>query len=132
MRQKTFADVDYEAKKRKTRREKFLERMEELIPWKRLQKRIVPFYAKGLRGRKPYPLSVMFRIHCVQLFYNLSDPAMEDMLYEIESIRRFVGSAWMVRFRMRRRFSTSVTHSKLTILGKSCLLTSTSIWPSRD
>ena len=91
MRQKTFAEAEYDAKKRKTRREKFLERMEELIPWKRLQKRIVPFYAKGVRGRKPYPLSVMFRIHCVQLFYNLSDPAMEDMLYEIESVRRFVG-----------------------------------------
>lgn len=91
MRQKTFSELEYDSKKRKTRREKFLDRMEELIPWKRLQKRIVPYYAKGLRGRKPYPLSVMFRIHCVQLFYNVSDPAMEDMLYEIESVRRFVG-----------------------------------------
>src|SRR5690606_30625401 len=42
-------------------------------------------------GRKPYPLSVMLRIHCLQLFYNLSDPAMEDALYEIESMRRFAG-----------------------------------------
>ena len=33
----------------------------------------------------------MLRIHCVQLFYNLSDPGMEDMLYEVESVRRFVG-----------------------------------------
>ena len=92
MEQKTFADVEYDHKKRKTRREKFLDRMDGLIPWKRLEKRVKKHYPKtGGRGRPPYPLSVMIRIHCVQLFYNLSDPAMEDMLYEIESVRRFVG-----------------------------------------
>lgn len=92
MEQKTFADLEYEHKKRKTRREKFLERMDALIPWKRLEKRIRSHYPiGGRRGRPPYDLSVMLRIHCVQLFYNLSDPAMEDMLYEIESVRRFVG-----------------------------------------
>lgn len=92
MEQKTFADLEYEHKKRKTRREKFLERMDTLIPWKRLEKRIRRHYpTSGGRGRPPYPLSVMLRVHCVQLFYNLSDPAMEDMLYEIESVRRFVG-----------------------------------------
>ena len=47
--------------------------------------------AKRGKGRRPYPLPVMLRIHCVQLFYNLSDPGMEDLLYEAESVRRFVG-----------------------------------------
>jgi len=90
--QKTFSELEYDHKKRKTRREKFLERMEGLIPWKRLEKRIRRHYPKSAgKGRPAYPLSVMLRIHCVQLFYNLSDPAMEDMLYEIESVRRFVG-----------------------------------------
>jgi IS5 family transposase len=65
--------------------------MDALVPWKKLEKRIRRYYPKPGRGRRPYPLSVMLRIHCVQLFYNLSDPAMEDMLYEIESVRRFVG-----------------------------------------
>ena len=51
----------------------------------------VSFYPKAGRGRRPYELSAMLRIHCVQLFYNLSDPGMEDMLYEVESVRRFVG-----------------------------------------
>ena len=89
--QPTFADVEYEAKKRKTRREKFLERMDGLIPWGQLGGRIGPFYPKAGRGRPPYELSAMLRIHCVQLFYNLSDPGMEDLLYEAESVRRFVG-----------------------------------------
>ena len=91
MEQPTFADLEYDGKKRKTRRERFLERMDGLIPWERLEDCIRPFYPKAGRGRRPYDLSVMLRIHCVQLFYNLSDPAMEDMLYEIESVRRFVG-----------------------------------------
>ena len=91
MEQATFSELEYDNKKRKTRREKFLERMDSLIPWARLEKKIRRHYPKRGRGRPPYPLSVMLRVHCVQLFYNLSDPAMEDMLYEIESVRRFVG-----------------------------------------
>lgn len=91
MDQPTFADLEYEGKKRKTRREKFLERMDGLIPWEQLEERIRPFYPKPGRGRRPYELSTMLRIHCVQLFYNLSDPGMEDMLYEVESVRRFAG-----------------------------------------
>ena len=89
--QPTFADLEFENKKRKTRREKFLERMDGLIPWGQLEERVRPYYPKAGGGRRPYPLSVMLRIHCVQLFYNLSDPGMEDLLYEAESVRRFVG-----------------------------------------
>ena len=91
MDQPTFADLEYQGKKRKTRREVFLERMDGLIPWQKLEERIRPVYAKRGQGRRPYPLPVMLRIHCVQLFYNLSDPGMEDLLYEAESVRRFVG-----------------------------------------
>ena len=91
MSQPTFGDLEYESKKRKTRREIFLERMDGLIPWSLLEERIRPHYPKAGRGRRPYELSSMLRIHCVQLFYNLSDPGMEDLLYEAESVRRFVG-----------------------------------------
>ena len=91
MDQPTFADLEYQGKKRKTRRELSLERMEGLIPWQRLEERIRPFYPKAGRGRRPYDLSAMLRVHCVQVFYNLSDPGMEDLLYEAESVRRFVG-----------------------------------------
>ena len=91
MEQATFAELEHDAKKRRTRREAFLEKMDALIPWERLEARIEPFHPKAGRGRRPYPLGAMLRVHCVQLFYNLSDPGMEDLLYEVESVRRFVG-----------------------------------------
>ena len=68
-----------------------MERLEGLVPWQRLEARIEPHYPKAGRGRRPYALSVMLRVHLVQLCYNLSDPGMEDLLYEAESVRRFVG-----------------------------------------
>ena len=91
MHQPTFASVEFEQKKRKTRRELFLERLDALVPWEELEARIEPHYPRVGRGRRPYPLAVMLRSHCVQLCYNLSDPAMEDLLYEAESVRRFCG-----------------------------------------
>lgn len=91
MTQMTFSELEYNAKKKKTRREIFLEKMDKLIPWKQLESLIRRHYAKPGQGRRPYDLSVMLRVHCLQLFYNLSDPAMEDALYEIESMRRFAG-----------------------------------------
>lgn len=89
MDQLSFSDVEFANKKRTTRREKFLHQMDGLVPWAKLEALIEPHYPKPGKGRRPYPLSVMLRVHCMQLFYNLSDPGMEDSLYEIESMRRF-------------------------------------------
>ena len=47
--------------------------MDKLIPWKRLEKKVARYYPKGQNGRPPYPLSAMLRVHCMQLFYNLSE-----------------------------------------------------------
>ena len=91
MEQLSSSEAEYNLKKRKTRREKFLEQMDALLPWKLLEKRMRPYYPKAGNGRQPYPLTVMLRVHCMQLFYNLSDPVMEDALHEIESMRRFAG-----------------------------------------
>lgn len=91
MDQLSFAEAEYQSKKRRTRREIFLARMEQLIPWAALEAQIGRHYPQGRQGRPPYRLSVMLRVHCLQLFYNLSDPAMEDALYEIASMRRFAG-----------------------------------------
>ena len=91
--QRSFADVEDDGQKRQTRRAQFLRRMDGLIPWHRLEARLGPIYPAGERGRPPYPLAMMLRIHCVQLFYNLSDPAMEDALYDSVAVQRFVGLA---------------------------------------
>jgi transposase, IS5 family len=91
MTQMTFAELEYQNKKRKTRREVFLAKMDQLVPWDKLDKKLAKYRPVKSTGRPGYPLLVMLRIHCMQLFYNLSDPAMEDALYEIESMRRFAG-----------------------------------------
>lgn len=63
--------------------------MEKLLPWSQLLNMIDPCYSKVGHGRRPYPLETMFRIHCMQQWYSLSDEAMEDVLYEIASMRQF-------------------------------------------
>jgi IS5 family transposase len=87
----SFSEIEYLNKKRKTRKEIFLARMEKLIPWQEIEAMLHPIYRTSKKGRSGYALSTMLRVHCMQLFYNLSDPAMEDALYEIESMRRFAG-----------------------------------------
>ena len=89
--QPTFADLDYQHKRKRVRRDEFLERMDSLVPWQRLEERIRPHYFRAQRGRRPYPLSVMLQVHIVQLSHNLNAPAMEDLLYQAESVRRFAG-----------------------------------------
>ena len=87
----SFASLAYDNKKKKTRREKFLQDMERVIPWKDLVEDIEEYYPKAGNGRQPMPLEMMLRIYCMQQWYALSDPAMEDALYDIESMRRFAG-----------------------------------------
>ena len=79
--------MNFDAKKKRTRREVFLAEMEQVIPWDLLQAIIEPHYPRaGRRGRPPMPLGTMLRIHFMQQWYALSDPG---MVYEIESMRRF-------------------------------------------
>ena len=90
--QRTFADVNtFQKFKRIPRREKFLAEMEQVVPWKKLCHLIEPFYPKGDKGRPPIGLERMLRIHFLQSWFNLSDPGVEEALYDMESMRRFVG-----------------------------------------
>jgi IS5 family transposase len=89
MSQISFADAEYAGKRKKTRREVFLEEMELVVPWKVLLKIIEPHYPVAGRGRKPYALESMLRVHLMQNWFSLSDPAMEEALYEIASLRSF-------------------------------------------
>jgi IS5 family transposase len=91
MKKVSFASLAYEHKKKQTRREKFLGEMERVIPWEELLALIRPYYPVAGNGRQPMPLERMLRIYFMQQWYGLSDPAMEDALYDIESMRRFAG-----------------------------------------
>jgi IS5 family transposase len=89
MKTMSFASLAYENKKKKTRREQFLEEMNQVIPWEELTQVIKEHYPKAGNGRQPMPMERMLRIYFMQQWYGLSDPAMEDALYDIESMRRF-------------------------------------------
>ena len=89
--QNIFAESEHAWKKRRTRREVFFEQQNRLVSWGRLARRVEPFYPKPGRGCRRYPLRGMQRVHCVQLFCNLSAPGVEELFYEVESVRRFTG-----------------------------------------
>ncbi|MET0106671.1 MAG: IS5 family transposase [Sedimenticola sp.] len=92
MRQHTLAEEGFERYRKPTRREQFLNEMERIIPWEGLCGVIEPFYPKGEgAGRPPVGVERMLRIHFLQHWFNLSDPAVEEALYESRSMRRFVG-----------------------------------------
>ncbi len=91
MDQMSFGDGEYASKRKRTRRETFLAEMEQVIPWTILLNLIEPVYPKAGNGRRPYPLMVMLKIHLMQNWFGLSDPAMEEALYEIASMRQFAG-----------------------------------------
>lgn len=87
--QRTFAGLAWSTKGKVTRRERFLSDMDGVIPWDRFMTRIDPVYPKAGNGRQPMGLEKMLRIYFLQQWFNLSDPAAEEALYDIESMRRF-------------------------------------------
>jgi transposase, IS5 family len=89
--QRSFAGLAWSTKGKVTRRERFLAEMDQLIPWARLVALIEPHYPKSGRGRRPMGLEKMLRIYFLQHWFDLSDPAAEDAIYDSESMRRFVG-----------------------------------------
>jgi transposase, IS5 family len=91
VKQTTFASAAWDKKGKVTRRERFLGEMDAVIPWKHLNRLIEPHYPKAGNGTQPMPQERMLRIYFMQQWFNLSDPAMEDSLYDSESMRRFAG-----------------------------------------
>jgi IS5 family transposase len=92
MHQETLASqASFERYGKKTRREKFLEEMERIVPWAELQSLIEPHYPKEGNGRPPLGLGVMLRIYFLQHWFNLSDPGAEEALYDSAALRRFAG-----------------------------------------
>jgi transposase, IS5 family len=90
-RQVSFAQAEYDKKKKRTRRELFLEQMEQVVPWARLIEVIEPHYPKGgKRGRPPIGLERMLRMYFVQQWYALADEAVEDAVYDSQALRNFM------------------------------------------
>ena len=100
MKQESFTDIEYSFRKKKTKREEFLEIMDEIIPWDEWVEiiepyYIEPYYPKGKRGRPPMGIEKMLRMYLLQIWFNLSDPATEDAIYDSYAMRRFTGIEFM-------------------------------------
>jgi len=89
--QVSFAQAEFGKKKKRTRREIFLEKMEQVMPWSRLMEVVAPHYPKsGKRGRPPIGLERMLRMYCIQQWYGLADEAVEDAIYDSQALRNFI------------------------------------------
>ncbi len=95
MKQETLSDLEYNCRKKKTRREEFLKIMDEIIPWDEWVGIIEPYYPNGKRGRPPMGIEKMLRMYLLQLWFNLSDPATEDAIYDSYAMRKFTGIDFM-------------------------------------
>lgn len=90
-RQTSFADIEYSARRKPTRREKFLSDLDRLVPWLQLVALIEPHYYRGERGRPPVGLELMLRMYLCQNCLGLSDEGIEDAIVDSIAVRRFVG-----------------------------------------
>ncbi|URI06280.1 IS5 family transposase [Aquincola tertiaricarbonis] len=74
---------------KKTRKREFLEEMERVVPWSALMQVVEPYYPKAKTGRPPFPIETMLRVHYLQQWFALSDPAMEEALHDMPVFREF-------------------------------------------
>lgn len=86
-----FTDIEYSNRKRVTKREEFLNKMNDVIPWKEWVEIIKPFYPTGKRGRYPKDIEKMLRMILLQTWFNLSDEGIEDAIYDSYAMRCFMG-----------------------------------------
>lgn len=88
--QQSLADMEYANRKRKTKREEFLEIMDEVIPWEEWVAIVEPYYPNGKRGRPPRGVETMLRMYLLQNWFNLSDEGVEDAIYDSYAFRKFM------------------------------------------
>jgi IS5 family transposase len=106
---------------KKTRKREFLEQMEHVVPWAALVELIAPFYPEGRTGRPPFSLPTMLRIHFMQQWFSLSDPAMEEAFFDTPLYREFAKLEEFGRLPLKPPFCGSVIGWKNTNwLSKYC------------
>ena len=91
MKQQSFSDIEYANRRRKTKREAFLDSMNEIIPWSHWIELIKPYYYNKKRGRRPVDIEIILRMYLMQNWFNLSDEGMEEAIYDSYAMRRFLG-----------------------------------------
>ena len=82
---------------KRTRKREFLDEMNRVVPWADLVALVVPFAPEGRRGRPPFAVETMLRIHFMQQWFGLSDPAMEEALHDVPMYREFASLGWITR-----------------------------------
>ena len=90
-RQLGFSEMEFAGKRKQTRREKFLNGMDQVVPWDELLEALKPFYPSGQRGRPPIGLERMLRLYFLQQWYGLAGEALEDAVYDSQAMRSFLG-----------------------------------------
>jgi IS5 family transposase len=92
------ADLGLNLSTKRTRKREFLDEMNRVVPWVELVALIAPYAPEGRRGRPPFPIETMLRVHFLQQWFGLSDPAMEEALHEMPMYREFAGlDNWTTR-----------------------------------
>lgn len=89
--QLNFTDVEYSNRRRTTKREEFLNKMDQILPWVKWIEIIRPYYPAGKRGRPPQEIEVMLRMLLLQVWFNLSDEAVEDAIFDSYAMKSFLG-----------------------------------------
>jgi IS5 family transposase len=88
------ADLGLNLTTKRTRKREFLAQMERVVPWAALVELVTPVAPEGKRGRPPFPVETMLRVHFMQQWFTLSDPAMEEALHDVPLFREFAGLGW--------------------------------------
>lgn len=129
VRQWTLSDFEYSNRRRRTRRDRFLQKMDQVIPWDELVDLVRPFYPSGRRGRPPRGIETMLRMYFMQDWFNLSGPGIEDVIYDSYAMRSFmridflneqVPDASTLR-RFRQLLSSNGIDKKIQKIFNACL-----------
>ncbi len=91
MKQMSLGNNGFDVSPKRTRKREFLDEMNRVVPWAELTMLIEPHYSKGKTGRPPFGIATMLRIHYLQQWFGLSDPAMEEALHDVPMYREFAG-----------------------------------------
>ena len=126
------SDLGLNLTAKRTRKREFLDEMNRVVPWAELVALIALIAPEGKRGRPPFAVETMLRLHFMQHWFGLSDPAMEEALHDVPLYREFAGlDNWLTRLPERALSCGSVICSRSTSWPRSSSLRSTTCWRPR-